>query len=155
MPLTSRGKKPFGFGIPIIAGLIAISIGVLISFEIIKRNQPPAINHAILDKAEFDSSGRAFIYNGSNWILINRKGQVLISGIASMDNGPDYVRNGLIRFIEEGKWGYANIEGRKIIPAKYDGALPFENGVAWVCIGCKLKEDGEHHLFDGGNQFKV
>ena len=60
-----------------------------------------------------------------------------------------------MRFIENGKWGYANIDGNKIIAAKFDGAWPFHNGIASVCIKCKLKRDGEYHDFDGGTQFVI
>lgn len=119
------------------------------------QGNPATINPEILKKVRFDSTGRAFIFADSGWILINRKGKAVLEGIVSMDNGPDYPESGLMRFIENGKWGYANIEGKKIIPAKYDGALPFENGVAAVCTGCKLRADGEHHSFDGGKQFNI
>ena len=37
-----------------------------------------------------------------------------------------------------------------VIPARYDGALPFEHAGAEVCIDCKLVSHGEHSSFEGG-----
>ncbi len=35
-------------------------------------------------------------------------------------------------FLENGKWGFVNAEGEKLIPAKYDDVLPFSEGQAAV-----------------------
>ncbi|MFT4094143.1 MAG: WG repeat-containing protein [Niabella sp.] len=51
------------------------------------------------------------------------------------DNGPDYLEEGLFRFVENGKIGFANPDGLKIIDAKYDFATPFSNGIAEYYIG--------------------
>ena len=36
---------------------------------------------------------------------------------------------------ETGKWGYLNGRGEVALPVQYDKAYPFENGLAWVCLG--------------------
>jgi hypothetical protein len=51
------------------------------------------------------------------------------------DNGPDYLEEGLFRFVENNKIGFANENGEKIIVAKYDFATPFENGLSEYYIG--------------------
>ena len=60
------------------------------------------------------------------------------------DNGPDYIEEGLFRFVENNQIGFANLDGQKVIPAKYDFATPFENGLSEYCIGGeRIYENGE------------
>lgn len=59
------------------------------------------------------------------------------------DNGPDYIEEGLFRFVENGKMGFANENGEKIIKAKYDFVTPFSDGISEFSIGGKqIYEDG-------------
>jgi hypothetical protein len=71
------------------------------------------------------------------WIRVDRKGKVVLVGVATLDNGPDPFRSGLVRVRSKGKWGYAEESGRFRIPAEYDGALPFTAGKAKACKGCQ------------------
>ena len=93
------------------------------------------------------------------WIYVDRKGRVIIRDVAPFDNGADEFHEGLVRFRKNGKWGFAAPNGIVVIPAKYDGAYIFENGVARVCIGCHdactSQNDCEHHTFEGGQHFKI
>lgn len=59
------------------------------------------------------------------------------------DNGPDYVEEGLFRFVEKEKIGFANLDGQKIIPAKYDFATPFVDGISTYSIGGERMYDGK------------
>ena len=45
------------------------------------------------------------------------------------DNGPDYPSDGLIRILEKGQVGYANLAGEIVIDPRFECAYPFENGV--------------------------
>ena len=64
------------------------------------------------------------------------------------DNGPDYTHNGLIRIIENKKFGYASAATWKVvIKPQFDFALPFMNGVAKVSMECAVQEDGEHSVW--------
>lgn len=81
------------------------------------------------------------------------------------DNGPDYVEEGLFRYVENHKMGFADLNGQKIIQAKYSFVYPFKDGVAKYFIGGEevfengktrtemLKEGGtsEMHWTWGGN----
>ncbi|NQV01276.1 MAG: WG repeat-containing protein, partial [Bacteroidia bacterium] len=60
------------------------------------------------------------------------------------DNGPDYPSEGLIRIRENGKVGYADMEGNVVIPPSFECAYPFQNGVARICEEGTLIRDGEH-----------
>ncbi len=66
------------------------------------------------------------------------------------DNGPDYLQEGLFRFIENGKMGFADVNGKKVIPAKYTFAESFQEGFSAFCEGCKKENMGEHWRMVGG-----
>jgi hypothetical protein len=72
------------------------------------------------------------------------------------DMEPDELHDGLFRFFENGfigeggKIGFADINGLKIIPAKFDFAESFWEGKAAFCKGCKKKMYGEHWRMEGG-----
>jgi hypothetical protein len=70
------------------------------------------------------------------------------------DNGPDYIVEGLFRFVELDKIGFANTVGKKIIKAKYSFATPFENGLSAFTIGGHKAYDksGEHWSWVGGTE---
>lgn len=102
----------------------------------------------------FDSSGMAWLATRDfGWVLLNKSKGVLLWGVASLDNGPDNFRSGLVRIQRGEKWGYCNSKGEVVIPAIYDGAMPFQNGTGRVCHSCKrvcVNEDCEYHRFEGG-----
>lgn len=96
---------------------------------------------------KFNKRGVAHIITEEGWVAINRKKQILYKPFI-YDNGPDYVQEGLLRFVENGKMGFANEAGKKVIPAQFDFAYPFEKGKARFCNGCKTIKDGEHSRLD-------
>jgi hypothetical protein len=112
-----------------------------------------------LKELTFDSFGLAAVLSLQHgWMYLNRKGQVLITGVPPMDNGPDPFHDGLVRVVEYKKYGFANRSGRIVIPAIYDGAMAFENGRAEVCIGCEEKcaeAECQHHFFAGGRRIWI
>lgn len=63
------------------------------------------------------------------------------------DNGPDYPSDGLIRIQDNGKVGYANLDGKIVIPPSFECAYPFKNGVAIICEGGTLIRKGEHNIW--------
>jgi len=66
------------------------------------------------------------------------------------DNGPDYPSEGTFRIIENGKIGYADLQGEIIITPQFDAALPFANGFAAFCEDCSETIYGEHKSWEGG-----
>lgn len=91
----------------------------------------------------------AIVDTGDGLVGIDRKENVLFK-IFIFDNGPDQPSNGLFRIVEDGKIGYADLNGKIIIQPKYDCAYPFKNGKAEVGIGCKTKTEGEHTMWEDG-----
>ena len=82
------------------------------------------------------------------WIAINKQNQFVLKPFM-YDNGPDYIQEGLFRFVQQDKMGFANIKGEKVIPAKYIFVAPFSDGMAAFCNDCQKKEMGEHWLMKG------
>jgi hypothetical protein len=84
-------------------------------------------------------------------VYYNRKGVLLLRPYA-YDNGPDYLQEGLFRFVENNKVGFANRFGVKQIQAQFDFAEPFTLGTSFFCNGCyfDLKKDPEHPPLVGG-----
>ena len=76
---------------------------------------------------------------------INRKGEPLFE-VFCIDNGPDYVKEGMFRIIKDGKIGYANMNGEVIIEPQFDFAYPFQNcGYAVFNMGGKQTLDNNTH----------
>ncbi len=112
-----------------------------------------------LRQLSFGKNGLAVVYSHEEgWMYVNRKGRVIISGVAVMDNGADVFHDGLVRFSKNNKWGFADEKGRIVVPPIYDGAMNFENGLAKVCKACELKcvdKECEKHFFSGGEWFYI
>ncbi len=74
------------------------------------------------------------------------------------DNGADYYAEGLRRFVENGKMGFADYNGKKIIPAEYNMIEPFYRGNALACLDCKyvrFNDDDEHCCGYAGTRYAI
>jgi len=122
-------------------------------------------------KLKFDSHGLAVVFDEDHsrqgWMYVDRKGHVILKDVPSFDNWADEFSDGLVRTAINRKYGFADRHGKVVIPAKYDGALPFDHGYAVVCIGCReicimpdhpraeSDIDCEHHMLTGGRWLKI
>jgi hypothetical protein len=97
---------------------------------------------------DFDQHGLASVNIAGGWYYLQRDGR--LAPVMAMDNWAEPFSDGLARSSAGGKIGFLNRHLALVIPARYDGALPFQNGWAEVCIGCKLTSDGEHSSYAGG-----
>ncbi|MBL7138857.1 MAG: WG repeat-containing protein [Bacteroidales bacterium] len=77
---------------------------------------------------------------------VDKHGNFLFE-VFPFDNGPDYPSEGLIRIRENGKIGYADLEGNVVIAPSFECAYPFQDGVALICAEGILEQDGEHTLW--------
>ena len=99
---------------------------------------------------EFDTCLVTGVLDSNGWSIINKKDEIVFTPML-FDNGPDYFEEGLARFVENGKVGFFSSRGAKAVPAKYDFATPFKDGLASVCIGCaQVPLDEERMKIDGG-----
>lgn len=113
----------------------------------VAANDITAFHKAQGQEVSFNKSGIAHILTQDGWVAINRKKQVVYKPFI-YDNGPDYVQEGLLRFVEQGKMGFVNEAGKKVIKAQFDFVFPFEKGRARFCNGCRSIKDGEHSMID-------
>lgn len=67
--------------------------------------------------------------------FISREGKVLL--ITNYTEDPIEMNENRLRFVADKKFGYVDSIGRKIIPARYEEATPFKNGLAAVRMGKK------------------
>jgi WG containing repeat len=125
----------------------------------------PRLKRSYLARLRYDRGGLAsvLLFNGTDkrkaqWFYV-RPGVIPVP-VESMDNGPDYFEDGLARSRVGGKIGYINRKLNLVIPAKYDGAYPFKDGVAVVCTACTYVSDptateGERGWYEGGQWGRI
>jgi len=83
-----------------------------------------------------------FVATDSAWIGVNAKGEFLFKAFV-VDNGPDMFSEGLCRIIQNGKIGYADTNGKTIIPPQFSCADAFKKGVARVAYKCSTLKANE------------
>ncbi len=86
----------------------------------------------------------------TGWSYFDRSGKILVTHVATFDNGPSPFHEGLVRIEQDKKWGLADANGRLVVPLEYDGILEFEDGQWLACKDCSVETTGEHHRFAGG-----
>lgn len=94
--------------------------------------------------------------------VYNRDGKFLYH-VQWFDNGLDLWSEGKRRFVENGKIGFVNRDGEKIIAAQYDAAGQFHLGYASVIIGkvkkqCIAPDDCEKFSYvadEGADEFVI
>lgn len=84
----------------------------------------------------------------AQWFYVRRDG--VMAPVMTYDNGPENFPYGLARSPVGARIGYIDQKLNLVIPARYDGAYPFENGFAVVCLDCKIVSGGEHSWYEGG-----
>ena len=81
--------------------------------------------------------------------------------IYQIDNGNDYVQEGLVRIIDKTthKMGYATPQGKVMIQPQFAFGFPFKNGRAKVTTEGELKEvsdsQGEYHYWESSSWFYI
>jgi len=106
----------------------------------------PVYNHA----APFNEHGIAAVHQDRAWWWIDVRGERILRAYP-YDNGADYASEGLARFVsDDGKVGYADATATVKIPARFDFATPFQDGLAAFCDGCTPQDDHGHSMMKGG-----
>ncbi|MEH2540513.1 MULTISPECIES: WG repeat-containing protein [unclassified Bradyrhizobium] len=120
----------------------------------------PRLKPSYLARLRYDRDGLASVLlmdrtdtRKGQWFYVRRG--VIPMPVEFMDNGPDYFKDGLARSRVGGKIGYIDRKLNLVIPATYDGAYPFEDGVAVVCTACTIAGDGEHSWYEGGQWGRI
>ena len=93
----------------------------------------PAGKYANIFTAEFDKTAFVLLKDKKGVYAIDRSEKILFQ-ICSFEFGPDIISNGLFRIIENGKIGFANMNGEIVIKPRFQFVYPFqENGFAIFC----------------------
>ena len=91
----------------------------------------------------------ALVADDRGWVGIDRNDSIILRPFI-FDNEPDDAREAMFRFEENGKMGFANLNGIKVIPAVFDFVEPFKNGYAAFNTGGYKEAKGEHWFWRGG-----
>jgi hypothetical protein len=124
----------------------------------------PRLKRSFLARLRYrDGLASVMLFNATDtrkyqWYYVRRG--VTPVAVESMDNGPDYFEDGLARARVGGKIGYIDRKLNLVIPATYDGAYPFRDGVAVVCTACTIEYDrtvteGERSWYAGGQWGRI
>lgn len=88
-------------------------------------------------------------------VCINNAGKELFE-VYKIDNGPDYVSDGLFRIVgKNSKIGFADTCGAIVIPPVFSYATPFHNGEAKVSFGGKNEKQGEYQSWKSNLWFLI
>lgn len=80
-------------------------------------------------------------------VCIDNQGKELFY-VYKYDNGPDYIREGLFRIMDEDGWiGFADSLGNVVIKPQFKFATSFENGKAQATTSGDTINDGEHSFW--------
>ncbi|REC50434.1 WG repeat-containing protein [Chryseobacterium pennipullorum] len=111
------------------------------------RDGDPVEGETIL----FDGEKVGTAYEKNTWgYVYDRQGNFLYKPFL-YDNGPDYFSEGVRRFVKDGKFGFADRNGKTVIEPKHNFASFFNYGYASFCDGCDWeKTDAEHKAIVGG-----
>lgn len=116
------------------------------------------VPHKYWKQAAFNHYGlSALTITSLGNVYINRVGRIVIRDVATMDNGPDEFHHGLVRIDRDGKWGFADPNGRTVVPIEYSCALNYAgtsiDAKPRVCVGCRIEQQGEYHSCIDGKWF--
>lgn len=165
--------QPYGyFTIETKSAGLFISIALGISEKIFGSSNTPIPYYDMqLDRSGYmDKSGRIVIepkyiiakpygpYNiaavadEKEWKYIDNTGKTILKPYL-FDNGPDYFKEGLSRYVENNLIGFIDERYQIAIKAQYEFVTSFYNNHATFCVGCKnvlLEEDSEYTKKAGG-----
>lgn len=99
------------------------------------------------------------VWNKGEWVAMDAEGKRLFR-VFSYDNGPDYVKEGLFRILDEnGRVGFADTKGNIVVKPQFAFAFPFEGETAWATYEGESKEvagsGGEYHYWESKRWYEV
>lgn len=130
-----RSKDADGKTIPTAFGYIDLEGKVAIEPQFINAGDFP------------DDGGPAIVIDNHHFVYIDRAGKALFRLPISAADRAERIREGLVRWKEDGWWGYRNARGEWVIKPQFDSANDFEYGRAsvqrkgkWILIDHKGQE---------------
>jgi hypothetical protein len=98
---------------------------------------------------EFNSYGLAAVVDDSGWLYINLFSEKIIRPYV-IDNGPDFFREGLARYVKNSRIGFFDQKGNVVVQAEFEFVRPFSDEMAAFCRGGHIVQDGEYKRIAGG-----
>lgn len=86
---------------------------------------------------------RIFVRDGGTYHIVNTSGKRI--GDLELENARAFTEDGYAAVCVDGKWGFADQDGKLVIDCSYEDARSFQNGYAAVCVDGKwgyIDEDG-------------
>jgi hypothetical protein len=106
------------------------------------------VRREALEKLSFNADGLAPALIDGVLVFVSRHGKT--APAFPFDNGVDCFVEGFARTLKAGKIGFVDKDLDEAVPAIWDFAYPFDQGVAVVCDGCRAVPAGEHFSMEGG-----
>lgn len=75
---------------------------------------------------------RVFVKEGNTYHIINTKGKEI--GDLTFEDAKAFTSDGYAAVCNQGKWGFADEDGKLVIDYMYEDAQSFQNGYAAVCV---------------------
>ena len=123
---------------------------------LVERHGEEYVTSKYLNRLDFDGEHLAWLrLLAGGFVYVDRTGRIVIRDVAMMDNGADDFHRGLVRLQRGAKFGFADPTGRIVVPIQYDGAINTDEDGPKVCVGCGLRQEGEHAVFTEGKWFTV
>ena len=100
----------------------------------------------------YDQYNIAAVADEKEWKYIDTSGKTILKPYL-FDNGPDYFKEGLSRYVENNLIGFIDEKYQIVIKAQFEFVTPFHNNFATFCVGFEkvpVKESGEHSKIAGG-----
>lgn len=113
-----------------------ITLFFIMAFTFLGYGQQKKASYIFVIQPKYDKEGRALVYMDKvGDVFIDKTGKVVINLKKLGVNEAYPFSEGLAQVKIKDKWGYINKAGKLVIPAKFDGASAFHEGLAWVRIG--------------------
>ena len=115
------------------------------------RDQAGKVTVAPRFKMALDAEGALACAVDEGWVCLDGRGEVVLRPFV-FDNGPDPFVEGRARHIEGDLHGFHDLQGTKVIPARFEFVTPFSEGRAAFCAGCKrvCEAEGSPCSYEGG-----
>jgi len=99
------------------------------------------------DSADDFFEGLAFVQEDARYGWIDTQGKFVIAAPDGCDLASRF-SEGLAAYRVGGRWGYIDRQGRVVVPAIYDKAEDFSEGLACVCVGAGRSNPGKFGFID-------
>lgn len=129
--------------------LFIFSVGCSTHVDKKPKQKSTYLDKKYFEKLDFSIVELQKVMVDKNWYYVRKDGKA-IQVITDKNGEADVFKEGLARTRIDGKIGFFNKTLDIVLPAVYDYAFPFYDGIAEICVGCKEHGVEEHRMIEGG-----